>query len=485
MKSIVLYVYYEKDETYKKNLQYFLEHAVNDESEFLFIINGECSIDIMQRHNVSVHKRQNIGYDFGAWSDALQFINKDEYEYFIFINTSVYGPFIQNPTPNKCWQDYLLQMIVSDTKLVGTTINISHDKFNLLQQWEPPYTHVQSQVFAMDKECLDFLHNKIFTKFDTIHTFYDIIQLKEITMSQLVLKNGWNINCLLPKYKGLDYRIIKQDINFSSFQGDACKNGCYFGGTITPYDVMFIKANRNLNTLDAYDYIHNYMNSEMKNNNQKSKAAKLVVICCKNPRRIFTSMISYIKLYYPDFDIVIIDCGSDKKQMLDQIHQQYNDIIIEYVNNTNYELGAWYYAFHKYNQYDIYMFLQDNVIPSQRINGLENEILDENVVYSCHYNTTMQDGGYLQYIYTIYKDTDLDFISKISADHIITVAAYTSFIANKDITAKVLQLESIYQQKNLSKSEIDSCISEKTVAIVLDSLNCLRKDMKPYVYEIL
>ena len=195
-------------------------------------------------------------------------------------------------------------------------------------------------------------------------------------------------------------------------------------------------------------------------------------------------MISYIKLYYPDFDIVIIDCGSDKKQMIDQIHQQYNDIIIEYVNNTNYELGAWYYAFHKYNQYDIYMFLQDNVIPSQRINGLENEILNENVVYSCHYNTTMQDGGYLQHINTIYKDTDLDFISKISADHIITVAAYASFIANKDITAKVLQLESIYQQKNLSKSEIDSCISEKTVAIVLDSLNCLRKDMKPYVYEI-
>ena len=72
----------------------------------------------------------------------------------------------------------------------------------------------------------------------------ELIANKEIGLSQIALNKGWNINCILPKYRDLDYRTLDKDINKASRDGDPYLENSYFGKTIDKYDVIFFKINR-------------------------------------------------------------------------------------------------------------------------------------------------------------------------------------------------------------------------------------------------
>ena len=91
-KYVCMYAYYEKDRDYRSNLEYFLKNGILDNVDYYFILNGKCSVNIPEKSNIKVLKRENKGFDFGAWSYALSKID-DEYDYYIFVNSSVKGPF--------------------------------------------------------------------------------------------------------------------------------------------------------------------------------------------------------------------------------------------------------------------------------------------------------------------------------------------------------------------------------------------------------
>jgi hypothetical protein len=65
-------------------------------------------------------------------------------------------------------------------------------------------------------------------------------------LSQMALKNGWNINSVVPKFADIDYRKVGLDFNPTSRDGEPYCKGCYFGDTFTPYDTVFFKTNREL-----------------------------------------------------------------------------------------------------------------------------------------------------------------------------------------------------------------------------------------------
>jgi hypothetical protein len=74
---------------------------------------------------------------------------------------------------------------------------------------------------------------------------HEVIMKKEFGLSQHALSKGWNINCILSGYKGIDYRKLTADeldpkINY----GDPYYKGKYFGGTITKEEVVFYKKYR-------------------------------------------------------------------------------------------------------------------------------------------------------------------------------------------------------------------------------------------------
>ena len=208
---------------------------------------------------------------------------------------------------------------------------------------------------------------------------------------------------------------------------------------------------------------------------------KLCIISTKNPNNILINTISKVKEYYSDFDIIIIDSDSDNMETFKKIP---SDVKIELIKNKNWELGAWYYAFNKYNNYDIYMFIQDSIFPIIPFKLEYDNIVNRNYLYSFHYKAELKTGGYLQDLRDVYKDTELNFISEMSENTPITGAAHSSFIANSNITLKILQLEKIYIDKKLIKTKIDSWLSERTVGIMADKYSKKRINLAKYFKKI-
>lgn len=248
-KNIVFYCYYEKNQEYKDNLKFFLHKGIDPENYYVFIINGDITVDIPLSKNIRVITRPNIGYDFGAYSDALKIINTDEYDYIFFINTSVRGPFLPTYFKDK-WTKPFIDMINDKTKLVGTTICISNDHQHM-NMWKPPYPHVQSMMFAMDQECLQFFKYKGLFNQQYEEDIVKLIARFELTMSMLVLSNGWNIGCLVKEYKDIDYNNIndfpgrKDQLNIEHNGDINYPMGC-FGRTPHPFEIIFIKTNRDM-----------------------------------------------------------------------------------------------------------------------------------------------------------------------------------------------------------------------------------------------
>ena len=247
---VVLYVYYEKNNEYKFNFKYFLENAILDNIDYYIIINGICTVQIPNKPNINILFRQNLGFDFGAFSYAIEKI-QIKYDYYFFINTSVLGPF--NKDKNKPWTSYFIELFNENVKIVGTSINIYKKnkvgKYNLenIYKHKGPYSHVQTMFFAINYDYLKYLKNINFfneKQLNKINDFNYIIAYKEIYLSQIALYNGWNINCILPEYKNLDYKRIKKDINEYSKNGDPYYKNSFFGKTIHKEDVLFFKINR-------------------------------------------------------------------------------------------------------------------------------------------------------------------------------------------------------------------------------------------------
>lgn len=95
---------------------------------------------------VKTMRRNNIGYDFGGWSDAL-LTNElyTNYENFVFVNSSVVGPFTPGYFTDN-WVNAYINGLKGNIKLFGSTINTIRDPLHK--------SHIQSYIFAMNKETL-------------------------------------------------------------------------------------------------------------------------------------------------------------------------------------------------------------------------------------------------------------------------------------------------------------------------------------------
>jgi len=195
MKTLVLYVFHE----YNQRVNYFINNALfrDDQVDFIFICNNR-EINFVVPEYVKVVKRDNLGYDFGGWSDAL--LTNDlykSYDNFIFANASIIGPFVKPDYKGK-WTDLYLNRLTDKIKLFGSTINTCSKPLLL--------SHVQSYIFAMDLNTLDFLiDKKIFTMNEYCKKFEDAINKKEILMSRHITENGWNIGCFHKYYDNVDF----------------------------------------------------------------------------------------------------------------------------------------------------------------------------------------------------------------------------------------------------------------------------------------
>jgi hypothetical protein len=207
---------------------------------------------------------------------------------------------------------------------------------------------------------------------------------------------------------------------------------------------------------------------------RRNKNRCICIISTKNPTHVLIKTIQNVKLYYPEFKIVVIDSDSTKMNYFKLVPP---DVKVEYCKNKNWELGAWCYAFEKYNNYDVYMFIQDSLTPMKRIPNLD---VNHNKLYSFHYNATISEGGHFDELKKMYKDTELSFISRLDPETPIVGTAHTSFITNKKNVYTILQLENVYKEKKIKKTKVHSWLSERCGGLMADRKHNVRYDITPY-----
>lgn len=234
-KLLVLYVFH----IYNERVKHFINNCIfyDENVDFIMISN-----DKNNRFEVPpfVQKlfRDNIGYDNGGWSEALLTNNLyQNYDKFIFMNSSVMGPYIASYFTGK-WTDIYLNGLKNNIKLFGSTINTIRDPLNS--------AHVQSYIFAMDKITLEYLINcEIFSITNFARTFDEAIFNKEVLMSRKIIENGWNIGSLLECYKDIDFTCTSNPLLQHNIPNLPDVMGPQYRGTIwNETQLVFIKGNR-------------------------------------------------------------------------------------------------------------------------------------------------------------------------------------------------------------------------------------------------
>jgi hypothetical protein len=238
MKTLVLYVFSE----FNNRVTNFIDKCIffDTNVDFVIISNNTEKINYNIPSYVNILYRDNVGYDFGGWSDALLQNNLyKNYDNFIFANSSIIGPFIPSYCKEK-WTDIYTNMLKDNVKLFGSTINSCGDIINI--------SHVQSYIFTMDKTTLEYLINcEIFTnKYE--NTFNSLIINKERLMSRKIIENGWNIGSFLPQFKDVDFTFKTKslaDYNINYYNCDPMYP--QFQNVLwNKYELVFIKGNRDI-----------------------------------------------------------------------------------------------------------------------------------------------------------------------------------------------------------------------------------------------
>ena len=234
-KILVLYVFH----IYNDRVKHFLNNCIfYDENIDFIVISNDKNNNFEVPTTVKTLFRDNIGYDFGGWSDALLTNNLYEnYDKFIFVNSSVIGPFVPSCYKDK-WTDIYINGLQDNVKLFGSTINTCRDP---LRQ-----SHVQSYIFSMDKNTLQYLIAcEIFSMTHYAANMNDAINSREIPMSTRIIENGWNIGSLLPHYKDVDFTFKNkrpEDYNIEFL--DDLMYQHHRHSLWDEYQLVFIKGNR-------------------------------------------------------------------------------------------------------------------------------------------------------------------------------------------------------------------------------------------------
>lgn len=139
----------------------------------------------------------NECYDIGTvgWVLANHVPSTAPYSYFIWLNSSVRGPFMPAYLRGRLhWTEPLLSKLGAAVKLVGATINCGR-AYDL-----PETVHVQSYVTATDSEGLAVLRaaGGVFQCWSHIH---DTIIASEIGASKAIMEAGFSIDSLMLRYQ--------------------------------------------------------------------------------------------------------------------------------------------------------------------------------------------------------------------------------------------------------------------------------------------
>ncbi|KAK8124633.1 uncharacterized protein PG998_000392, partial [Apiospora kogelbergensis] len=242
----------------RANFKYFLDQGLHGAADFIFIINGETDAAdlIPQKPNIRVVRRNNTCFDLGAHGEVLR---KDDlwkkYKRFITLNASIRGPFVPRWSKS-CWSDNYLGRLTDKVKLVGMTINCG------------PQYHIQSMIFATDSVGMELM---LYPPPGSSHPDpygdeHDMVALQgcyttmqkaihgEVGTTGVIRQAGYEVEALMSAF-------TKSQRNYA----DECAEHpvadvLTTAATFTPYETIFMKANRDIDPVLINDLSDWHMN---------------------------------------------------------------------------------------------------------------------------------------------------------------------------------------------------------------------------------
>lgn len=242
-KTLIIYC----GHTINENLIFFCRNGYIDDPkyDYIFVFNNpslklEFSID---RSNIKIITRENVGYDFAGWTHVLFSDDPDnkgkplyeKYEYFILINSTVRGPFLPsyyNQRDHGYWPELFISKLNNDVKLVGAIVAFYHSK---------PF--ISSAFLVTDQIGLGVgIKNGIFDPKVIEKNKINVVLKKEMGLSNAIIEAGYNIRSMLSCYKDIDLK------NYKCPQVTVCHLNPkrYYGIDINPYEIIFMKSNRKI-----------------------------------------------------------------------------------------------------------------------------------------------------------------------------------------------------------------------------------------------
>lgn len=233
-RTLIVVAYYQTPSTYL-NLLYFLRHGIvqTDRCDYIIVVHGESTVVFPP--TVKVLRRPNRGYDFGAHAAALASVNHREYDFFIFMNASVIGPLVEPPARPTEWVDTIRERYRRrpDTGILGTTLVC-------LPPWDAGGEGPRVEGFFW---CVNLPRLELLLTEGTIlrdhPTKRSAIVEGEYGLSRCMLRHGLNLDCLLRRYEGIDWR--DRSTWGANDRRHPSRAGSFYGGSVDPYEVMFHK----------------------------------------------------------------------------------------------------------------------------------------------------------------------------------------------------------------------------------------------------
>ncbi len=250
---LVLYVFSNTDAEYMKNLMFFAREGMVEDgfTDYVIVINSNERLVLpkLKVNNARYIYHKNECFDFGTFGYVMGGMQLKKYKYYIFMNSSVRGPFLPAYVRGKVrWEDLFISRLTDEVKLVGPTINCEGAaKAGSRDRRSNP--HVQSYAMATDAVGLDLmLRANVFSCYDTIS---DTVFHAELGSSKAILDAGYEIDSFMARYQGVKWSDKKnwgcnRNVNpYGAHMND--------GVTLEAMEVMFVKVKEHL--MDRVPYM--------------------------------------------------------------------------------------------------------------------------------------------------------------------------------------------------------------------------------------
>ena len=197
VKRLAIFVHYSKILRISDADMYLL-NDLKDSADIVFVSNSELlpdQVSMLAHFTKKIILRENKGFDFGAWRDALHEVDLSDYDELVLMNNSVYGPF-------RPFREIFSRMAGNDADFWGMTefpetYNSRREEVKNLPNCIIP-RHIQSYFIAFRKQVFTSdAFRDFWEKVHDVSTISDVVAQYEMHLTKHLENAGFKSDVYL------------------------------------------------------------------------------------------------------------------------------------------------------------------------------------------------------------------------------------------------------------------------------------------------